>query len=175
MRAIVWLLSAALAGAPTTEAPVMLPTPYTIEQMREGWVPGVALTFEMKAAGKPTTLHRWEVVSKPDADQVETAFTVLAEDGETVIAPRTVRGSALEALRKHAEFPADRATVEPATLTTPFGTFPGKRFTVTDPENPSQVQVFEFADALPGPPVRMATTEDGVEVQSMVMTARSGP
>jgi hypothetical protein len=129
----------------------------------------------MEVAGQPTTLHDWEVLETPDPDHVETAFTVLAEDGETVLDPRTPRTSSYEELRQHASFPSGHASVEQVRVQTPRGPLAGRRYTVRDPDQADKVQTFEFADALPGPPVRMETRIGDTVVQSMVMLTRTDP
>jgi len=157
------------------ETPAMLPTPYTTAQMKAGWVPGTELRFGMSKVGAATTIQRWRVLSHPDDDHVETEFSVFEEDGETPVGqPRTDTAS-FDELRRHAEFPAALTTAEPATLETPFGTFEGVRYTVTDPATPDIVRVFEFARALPGPPVSMRVRSGGVIIEEMVMLSRTGP
>jgi len=153
----------------------MLPTPYTLAQMRAGWAPGVALAFRIESAGKPTVVQRWEVVAHPDPDTAETAFTTFAEDGTTVVSERVVRPARLDDLRRHAEFPAPHTTVESVQLDTPMGKLDGWRYTVKNPDNAAEQTVFEFAASLPGPPVRMVKTVDGTAVHTMRMTERTGP
>lgn len=153
----------------------LLPTPFTLEQMKAGWVPGVHVRFRLEVAGQPTTLHDWEVLSNPDAHRVETAFTVLAENGTDVLVERTPRVSTYEELRQHAAFPASRTESEQATIDTPRGPLPGRRYRVTDASDKTSVQTYEFADAMPGPPVRVETRLGSEIVQTMVMLSRTDP
>lgn len=161
-------------AAPGASALQTLPTPFTQAQMRAGWVPGVAVRFRMEVAGEPTTLHDWEVLSSPDADHVETAVTVRNEEDGSALAPTMTRVLSYEELRQHAAFPSERATMEDALVEGPSGPLPGRRYTVRSQEDRSQVVTFEFADALPGPPVLMQTRKGDDVIQSMKMVARSG-
>lgn len=159
---------------PAHAAEATLPTPFTLRQMKAGWVPGVRVRFRMEVTGQPTTLHDWEVRSNPDADHVETAVTVRREDDGTALAPTTARVMSYEELRQHAAFPSSRATMEQARVAGPDGPLPGRRYQVRSADDPGQVVTLEFADALPGPPVLMQTREAGEVVQSMRMLTRSG-
>jgi hypothetical protein len=161
-------------AAPADQATTTLPTPFTLAQMKAGWVPGVKVRFRMEVTGEPTTLHDWEVLSAPDADRVETAVTVHTEDGGTTLGPTNARVLSYEELRQHASFPSDRATMEQALVQGPAGPLPGRRYKVRSADDPLQVVTFEFADSLPGPPVLMQTQKGDDIIQSMHMVARSG-
>ncbi len=159
--------------ADTAEAPAMLPTPYTVAQMRQGWVPGTKVEFHIVKRGAPDTVHRWEVLSHPDEDHAETAFSMFREDGQTQVGETRTAATGFDELRRHAEFPAAITTSERATLETSFGSCEGTRYTMVDPQSPGIVRVFEFADDLPGPPLLMRVSVEGTVVDEMVMTARS--
>ncbi|MEC8422326.1 MAG: hypothetical protein VX000_01045, partial [Myxococcota bacterium] len=165
--------ASAVPDEPQASTTSTLPTPFTLAQLQAGWVPGVTVRFHLEAGAQPATLHEWEVVSTSSPDTVATAITVLAEDGTTVLVPRTVRTMPYEDFRLLSAFPSTRATVEQARVETPAGTQPGRRYRVRSAEVPDQVQLYEFADALAGPPVLIETRDAGTLTQRMRMVSRT--
>jgi len=160
-------------SAPAPEAPVeTLPTPFTAAQIRDGMPVGTALRFRLSVAGQPDEVSEWAVRGNTEADST-IAFREMSVEGT---AGEWVEDTTpWTELQSHAAFPAAAATRERGTWNTAAGTFEGWRYTVTDTSGETPVvRIFEFADALPGPPVRFVTSRGGEEVQSMVLLRHSG-
>ncbi len=80
------------------------------------------------------------------------------------------------AVRTHAEFPVEGTEQSRGDVAVAFGTFPATKYVVqgTDEQGRATVRTFWFADAIPGPPVRMAVAVAGAQVSESEMVERSG-
>jgi hypothetical protein len=164
---------AASPPAPATPEPAAtaLPTPFTADQVRDGMPVGTELRFRLEAVGKPDTVSEWSVRGN-SADAATIAFRDLSAEGTP--AEWVERSSTWTELQAHASFAPGTATRERGTFDTAAGRFEGWRYEVrsTD-EGLVVVETYEFADALPGPPVRMTTRRGGEQVQAMVLLRHS--
>lgn len=137
----------------------MLPTPYTADQIREAFQPGLKVAFELTQGGE-TSRQDWLVTAATD-DTVTIRFTSPEGTEE--------RTSSFEDLRKHAEFPSQAATRSESTWTCALGDLSGWTYVVTDGP---KVSTFHFSAAHPGPPVLMTVKAGGAEVFRMEMVER---
>ncbi len=157
--------------APTAE-PVNLPTPFTAEQIRDEWIPGLTLELLNKTPNGEQR-QRWTVMAA-DTDGVDIELAVLAADGSVAGAP-TVARNTWEELRDHAAFHASLAKRERTVATTALGEHAGWLYTVRDAEA-GVVTEFFFADALPGAPLEMRVKgAGGVTVVEMLQVGRKRP
>ncbi|MEM7048183.1 MAG: hypothetical protein AAF604_00925 [Acidobacteriota bacterium] len=136
-----------LAAAPML-ASETLPTPYTAEQIREAWVPGLVVVSRVEASGQ-TILTRTEVIAA-DSEQVTLSAQQTDPDGNYLPEVAEHKASWTE-LRDHARFPADRAERRRQRRETPLGELDGWLYEV-DHGDGSRGSFF-FADDYPGSPV----------------------
>lgn len=154
---------------PAVTTPDTLPTPFSAEQIREAFRPGLSLVMESSTAAGPVR-ERWDVLSS-DAHGM-TLRTTLPADGET---PEVAeRRHAWTVLRDHAAFPAATATRSRATLRSPLARAPLEGWRYDIPGEGDVRTVFLFADAFPGPPLRVETFRDGEVLATMAQVARTG-
>lgn len=137
----------------------MLPTPYTADEIRAAFQPGLAVAFEITEGGA-TSRQDWLVTAAKD-DTVTIRFTT-SEGSEE-------RTSSFEDLRKHAEFPAEVATRSESTWTCKLGELSGWTYVVT---GEGTTKTFHFSGAHPGPPVLMTVKAGEAEVFRMEMVER---
>lgn len=156
------------AAAPSSSAPELLPHPFTAEQIRDTWQPGLALVLRTTDSDGES-FERWTVVDA-DGEGATIEFTPVDAAGQSTGEPRIARSSWIE-LRDHASFPAASASREPVTdRETPLGRLDGWLYTVRDDEGGTTE--FFFAAGLPGAPVTMRTTRDGATVRAFEQVAR---
>ncbi len=134
----------------------MLPTPYTADEIKEAFQPGLAVAFDLT----DTTRQDW-LVDSATADTVTIAFTT-AQKTESC-------ASTFEELRAHAEFPAENTTRERGSWTTALGPLEGWAYVVA---GEGTTKTFWFADGHAGPPVRMTVQAGDTEVFRMEMVKR---
>jgi len=163
--------AAATDGGPAAEQSSILPRPFTAEQIRDEWVPGLTIRFRRTTPGE-VTLERWTVLAA-DEDGVAIEFAGIDGAGNPVGRPEVRRAGWVE-LRDHASFPADRATREEATRETPLGLLDGWLYTVRDDEAGTLTEFF-FARKFPGAPVLMRTTRGGDPVLELTQLERVRP
>ena len=175
MRLLLWLVLSLpacqhpAAPAPAALAAATLPTPYTVDQLRRALPKGHVLRFQIHApADAPPMLRTWKV-SAADPDGCTFRETVSGPDGQLVEGPTEARTS-FEELRLHAAFPSANTKVEQGQqVTVPAGTYDVVRYTVTTATGD---ETYDFALALPGPPVRLLVREGGAEVLLMELYSR---
>jgi hypothetical protein len=159
------------AEEPATATPApTLPTPYSAEQIRDAWQPG--LVVEMRTTAE-------EGVS----GERLTVVTATSETG-------TIRQEALDAsgalrepageftstwteLRDHALFEAATATRGRAECHSGLGPLPGWRYVVSQPDGRTLSMC--FADAAPGPPVEYERLEGGEAISRTEHTRYERP
>ncbi len=160
------------APAPSAEpAPAILEHPFTAEQIRDEWIPGLTLVMKTDSP-EGGALERWTVVAAA-AEGVEIRFQQIDAGGNPAGEPRVTRSGWAE-LRDHAKFPADRATREEVTRDTALGELEGWLYRVTD-EAAGTVTEFFFATSLAGAPVEMRVTRDGQPVMALAQIERQRP
>jgi len=138
------------------EDPSILVRPFTAEEIRDEWVPGLRLLIRRGAPEEPK-IERWTVVSADD-EGAEIEYATIGEDGSVVGEARVSRSGWTE-LRDHAAFPAAYSSREWVRRSTPLGDFEGWLYRVADPST-TVVQEFFFVPSLPGAPVQMRIYED---------------
>jgi len=154
-----------------SDDPTILVRPFTAEQIRDEWVPGLRLLMR-RTTPKETRIERWTVIT---ADEVgaDIEYAVIADDGSVVGQPSLELSTWIE-LRDHASFPADHTTREWVARTTQLGEFEGWLYRVTG-DGDGTVQEFFFVPELPGAPVEMRILEGDTTVFELEQTARLRP
>lgn len=153
------------------EDPSILVRPFTAEEIRDEWVPGLRLLMRRSSA-EATTIERWTVVAA-DLEGVEIEYATIGEDGSVEGEPSVNRSSWIE-LRDHASFPAAHSTREWVARSTGLGEFEGWLYRVADPAA-ATVQEFFFVPSLPGAPVQMRILEGEATIFELEQTARLRP
>ena len=142
------------APAPEVEQEAQtLETPFTAEQIRDEWTPGLTIVFRFVFPDRQE-FQRWTVVEADD-DRAVIQYLPLDDQGQP-IGPAEHAPSRWAELRDHARFPAADARRERGSRETPLGAFEGWLYEVRDPETQTLSRYF-FADELPGAPVWMET------------------
>lgn len=162
--------------APAVEAPAQpaetAPRPFTAGQIRGAMPKGHVLRLRMEAAGKPTVIEVWTVV-EADAETMTMATQVYGEDG----ALREDQGAEVakwSELVEHAAFPAAATLRTEGEAETALGTLATITYEVTKPgdDGVPVVSRFVFAKALPGPPVLLTVTRQGIVLRKMTILER---
>ena len=148
-----------------------LPTPFTADQIRDEWTPGLQLTMR-RWTPDGDTFERWRVVAA-DQDGVDIEFATVDGDGSEVDEP-VVRHSTWAELRDHASYPESKATRTREGRVTTLGDLEGWLYTVDDPDQGS-VSEFFFADSLPGAPIQMTVRQGDRVVLELEQIARQRP
>jgi hypothetical protein len=130
-----------------------LEVPFTAEQIRDEWRPGLTLVLHFNYPDRQEW-QRWTVLAA-DADGAEIAYLPLDAQGQPAGMAERAPSSWVD-LRDHALFPAAEARRERASRETAFGELEGWLYRVHDPQAESVTEFF-FADDLPGAPVWMET------------------
>lgn len=133
---------------------------------------GHVLRLRMEAAGKPTVIEVWTVV-EADAETMTMATKVYGEDG----ALREDQGAEVakwSELVEHAAFPAAATVRTEGEAETALGKLATITYEVTKPgdDGVPVVSRFVFAKALPGPPVLLTVTRQGVVLRAMTLLER---
>ena len=145
-------------------------TPFTAEEIRTGCPAGRTIRMRVEAAGEPATYRVSRFVECDDTGALAERYA--ATDDGTPLGDRQSGRVTWRDLQAHASFPADRTTIEPEQIETPIGTLDCLRYTVRDG---ATEEVFWFAAALPGMPVRYLTRADGRVVASTSVVANTLP
>ena len=151
--------------------PSILMRPFTAEEIRDEWVPGLRLLMRRNSP-EEIRVERWTVVAADD-EGADIEFATIAEDGSVVGEPSVVRSAWVE-LRDHASFPAAHSTREWVSSSTMLGEFEGWLYRVAEP-NAATVQEYFFVPSLPGAPVQMRILEGETVVIELDQTARLRP
>jgi hypothetical protein len=151
--------------------PTILVRPFTAEEIRDEWVPGLRLLMRRSSPEGPQ-IERWTVVSADD-DGVEIEYATIADDGSVAGEPSIARSGWVE-LRDHASFPAAFSTREWVSRSTSLGQFEGWLYRVAEPDA-AIVNEFFFVPELPGAPVHMRILEGDATVFELEQTARLRP
>ena len=163
--------NAAPAATPPPQQPVeMLPTPFTAEQIRDEWIPGLTLVMHTRTPDGETW-ERWTVAAA-DAEGAEIEFVEIDAEGTPIDAPRQGRSSWI-ALRNHASYPAAAATREQTTRDTALGQLEGWLYQVRDGAG-GETEAF-FANDLPGAPLEMRVKKDDAMVMELTQIERTRP
>ena len=149
----------------------MLVRPFTAEQIRDEWVPGLRLLMR-RSYPEDTRIERWTVVAADDQG-VEIEYATIAEDGSVEGELSTARTEWVE-LRDHASFPAAHSTREWVSRSTSLGDFDGWLYRVAEPGAALANEYF-FVPELPGAPVLMRILEGETTVFELEQTARLRP
>jgi hypothetical protein len=162
-------------AAPTAdldpEDPTILVRPFTAEEIRDEWVPGLRLLIR-RGFPEETRIERWTVVAADD-EGAEIEYADIADDGSVEGEPSVSRSSWTE-LRDHAAFPAAHSTREWVSRSTALGDFEGWLYRVADPDA-AAVREFFFVPSMPGAPVTMRILEGDATVLEFEQTARLRP
>jgi hypothetical protein len=139
------------------EPPVSyLPTPYSAEQIRDAWQPGLVVETRTTSTGAETTERL--VVVAASAERVTIRREPLAAGAAAEPAARELTATWAE-LRDHARFAAKDATRERAECRSALGVQPGWRYATRNEHGDALTMC--FADATPGPPVEYETRREG--------------
>jgi len=157
------------ATPPAAAGPAFLETPYSAEEIRDAWVPGLSLKMVNETEyGKQ--YQRWTVVAA-DAEGCDIEYAELDAQGNKIGQPQ-VRRSLWTELRDHARFPAASCTRSEITRDTPLGELSGWNYELRDDAN-DLVTDFFFAHSLPGAPIHMLVKKGGVVMQEMTQEERT--
>ena len=153
------------------ENPSILARPFTAEEIRDEWVPGLRLLMR-RSSPEAITIERWTVVAA-DLEGVEIEYATIGDDGSVEGEPSVNRSSWIE-LRDHASVPAAYSTREWVGRSTGLGELEGWLYRVADPAATS-VQEFFFVPSLPGAPVQMRILDGEAAIFELEQTARLRP
>jgi hypothetical protein len=153
------------------EDSTILMRPFTAEEIRDEWVPGLRLLMR-HSFPEETRIERWTVVAADD-EGVEIEKATIADDGSVVGEPSVVRSTWVE-LRDHASFPAAHSTREWVSRSTMLGDFEGWLYRVANPDA-AVVNEFFFVPSMPGAPVQVRALEGEETVFELEQTARLRP
>ncbi len=159
------------AVEPAAGEPKILVQPFTADEIRDEWTPGLQLTIRRSFPGD-TRIERWTVLAADD-DGAEIEYATIADDGAVIGEPSVARSGWVE-LRDHASFPAAHSTREWTRRSTALGEHEGWLYRVADPEA-ATVQEFFFVPTLPGAPVQMRILEGETAVFELEQIARVHP
>jgi hypothetical protein len=157
------------------EVPDTLPTPFTAEQIRDAMPVGTRLDLRtISDAGLSTT--RMEVM-QADAVAASIRMTPVDAQGQPT-GPSTEDASFWTDLRDHARFVHPAADRRRASFRTADGLYEGWQYTVPVPPTataPGGVEVYLFADELPGPPLSWSEVRGGRTVRQSEQRNRTRP
>ena len=151
--------------------PTILMRPFTAEEIRDEWVPGLRLLMQ-RTFPEETRVERWTVVAADD-EGADIEYATIADDGSVVGEPSVVRSTWVE-LRNHASFPAAHSSREWVSRSTMLGEFEGWLYRVAEP-GAAVAKEFFFVPTLPGAPVQMHILEGDTTVLELEQTARLRP
>jgi hypothetical protein len=151
--------------------PTLIKRPFTAEEIRAEWVPGLRLLMR-RSDPEETRTERWTVVSADDVG-AEIEYAAIADDGSIVGEPTVGRSTWIE-LRDHASFPAAASSREWVTRSTQLGEFEGWLYRVAK-DGAATVQEFFFVPEMPGAPVHMRILEGDTTIFELEQTARLRP
>lgn len=164
------LLAAMAAAQAPAQAPAeqreLLPFPFSAEQIRDAWKPGLVYMIENKTP-QGSAMQRWAVVSADD-EGVEIEYANVGQDG-AVMGETQVQRALWTELRDHASFPAAMSTRQDVRRQTALGEVDGYLYTVVN-EGAKMTTEFFFAAEMPGAPMHMVIRKDGAEALAMRVT-----
>lgn len=149
----------------------LLERPFTAEQIRDEWVPGLRLLMR-RSSPESHVMERWTVVAADD-EGVDIEYATLDDNGNIVGEPTVQRSTWVE-LRDHASFPAAYSTREWVARTTQLGDYEGWLYRVQD-QDTGTVTEFFFVPELPGAPVQMSTVKGDTTLFELEQVARIHP
>ena len=152
------------SGDPHVLGPGLAPTPFTAAEIRASSPAGKLITSQVE--GDDPTVRVTNRYVSCDDDGAEIERTEYAADGAVV--EQDVGRSTWLDLQRHAAFPADRTTVDEVVLDGPLGSRDCLLYTV---DAGPVVRRFWFARSLPGMPVRVVTSEDGVATSTRAVVS----
>lgn len=165
----------AVPAAPVVETdpddPTLLRRPFTAEEIRDAWQPGLMLEV-IQRTPQGASAERWTVIAA-DLDGAEIEYLKIGQDGKPEGESRTGKMTWIE-LRNHASFPVQNATREEAVRETRLGMLDGWLYTVTDPGAGTVGELF-FARSLPGAPVQVRVRKGDDLVMQMDQVTRKSP
>lgn len=151
---------------------------FSAEQIRAGMPVGTTLVFQTATfdtvvgtpiVGMETQEMQWEVVASGTAEMTM-RYTQL---GDPASAPME-RVHTWAELATHSQFPASMTTrKDGVSVSVPAGTFTCTRYTVREPG--AELSVYDFAEGLAGPPIRMVQTVSGQDRMRMELLRRAVP
>ncbi len=156
----------------------LTPPHFSAAQIQAGMPIGTTLVFETATfdtvvgtpiVGMEVKQMQWEVVASA-SEQMTMRYTELGQaDAEPMD-----RDHSWAELATHSQFPVAMTTREDGvSVTVPAGTFVCTRYTVR--EEGAEVSVYDFADGLAGPPIRMVQTVSGQQRMRMELLRRAVP
>ncbi len=137
---------------PVAETDNLAP-PFTAEQIRAEWTPGLTIVFSFVFPDRQEW-QRWTVVEADD-ERALIQYLPLDDQGQPT-GPPDHSPSRWTELRDHALFPAAGAQRERVSRETILGPLEGWLYEVQDSEAGTMSRFF-FADELPGAPIWMET------------------
>jgi len=141
------------------------PTPFTAAEIRDASARGrtVRQLIEVEGEAPVTRVQQWVDVDGEGATRLVYAVGPKGERLE----PRRSRSTWLE-LQRHASMPIETTTIDEVVLDSPMGPLDCVRYTTRDG---AATEIFWFARAQPGMPVRTERVEDGRVVERVTMLA----
>ena len=149
--------------------------PFSAEQIRGGLPTGAVLVFQLLEPGAAPVTSRWEVLRAED-DGVTIQYT--QGDAQRVpVGEPVVKTTPWTELESHGRFPPAATEWSDGPVEVGAGRFEGARtFVVHKVEDGQPVELhYTFALDLPGPPIRVRTLRQGVELQRTELLERTTP
>ena len=145
------------------------PTPFTAAEIRDASGRGrtVRQLIEVEGEAPVTRVQQW--VDVDDEGATRLVYRV-GPDGELLDEHRS-RSTWLE-LQGHASMPIETTTIDEVVLDSPMGPLDCLRYTTLDG---GATEIFWFARAIPGMPVRTERIEHGRVVERVTMLANELP
>lgn len=146
------------------------PTPFSVAQIRDAFVPGHEVrSLIVRAGEEPYVLARRNLC----ADAETGVYEVWTEtpDGTRTSEPERGSSTFLE-LQRHASMPVAATTIEPTEVDVPIGRFDGLRYTRVQGDS---VDTFWFAIERPGAPLRFEFRVGGEVVFSSTAISERVP
>jgi hypothetical protein len=145
-----------------------MPTPYSAAEIQTACAPGTVLTYRVEQAGKEPYLQITKFVEGAQGAAAFESWTANLA-GEPHAAPQKV-DTEWAALQRHAAFRETGCTLTEEKVEVPAGTHTCWVYTLA--QDGGKATRFDFAQDLPGPPVRMTVNKDGATVYRMELLSR---
>ena len=145
-----------------------LTPPFTADQIRDEWAPGLTIVFHFNFPDRQEW-QRWTVV-EADSEGAVIEYLPLDSQGKPTGEPQRAPSGWGE-LRDHALFPAADARRERVSRKTALGELEGWLYRVRDPLTEVASEFF-FADELPGAPVWMESRSGETAMLTLNQIAR---
>lgn len=127
---------------------------------------GTSLTFRFEPAGKPPYVETWTVTA---ADAETGTLATRREHADGTVETEPPGAAKWSDYANHATFPASATTISDSQITTPAGTFATRLYVV---RKDGAIHRYQFAPALPGPPVQLEIEQDGAIALKMTLIGR---